>query len=117
MVQDDQHFGNFMQQPAPPPAHQKSTGAGQSIIGILEVCESDFAKNLASEEQAEADAVEEYEKDTQENKITKTMKNQDVKYNTQEFKGLDKEITELSGDKSTTAEELQATMEYYSKIK
>merc|ERR1719158_895856 len=117
LVQDDQHFGNFMQQPAPPPAHQKSTGAGQSIIGILEVCESDFSKNLASEEQAESDAVEEYEKTTQENKITKTTKEQDVKYKTQEFKSLDKEITELSSDKDTASTELAAVMEYYAKIK
>merc|ERR1712048_390469 len=97
-----------MQQPAPPPAHKKSTGAGQSIIGILEVCESDFSKNLANEEQAEADAVEEYEKTTQENKITKATKDQDVKYKTQEFKSLDKEITELSSDKDTASTELSS---------
>merc|ERR1719472_453198 len=108
LVQDDSSFGSFMQQPAPPPAHKKSTGAGQSIIGILEVCESDFSKNLANEEQAEADAVEEYEKTTQENKITKSTKEQDVKYKTQEFKSLDKE---------TSSTELSAVMEYYAKIK
>jgi len=117
LVQDDSSFGSFMQQPAPPPAHKKSTGAGQSIIGILEVCESDFSKNLANEEQAEADAVEEYEKTTQENKITKATKDQDVKYKTQEFKSLDKEITELSSDKDTASTELSAVMEYYAKIK
>merc|ERR1719230_1964764 len=79
-VQDDNSFGSFMQQPAPPAKHEKSSGAGQSIIGILEVCESDFSKNLAAEEQQESDAVEEYETTTQENKITKSTKNQDVKY-------------------------------------
>jgi len=86
-------------------------------FGILEVCESDFSKNLAAEEQQESDAVEEYETSTQENKITKATKNQDVKYKTQEFKGLDKEITELSGDKDTSNVELSAVMEYYGKIK
>lgn len=116
-VQDDNSFGSFMQQPAPPAKHEKSSGAGQSIIGILEVCESDFSKNLASEEQQEADAVEEYETTSQENKITKSTKNQDVKYKTQEFKSLDKEITELSGDKDTSNTELAAVMEYYGKIK
>jgi len=116
-VQDDSSFGSYMQQPAPPAKHTKSSGAGQSIIGILEVCESDFSKNLAAEEQQEADAVEEYETTTQENKITKSTKNQDVKYKTQEFKGLDKEITELSGDKETSNTELAAVMEYYGKIK
>merc|ERR1719468_866852 len=116
LLQDD-NFGSFMQQPTAPKKHEKSSGAGGSIIGIIEVCESDFSKNLAAEEQQESDAVEEYETTTQENKITKATRNQDVKYKTQEFKSLDKEITELSGDKETSNTELAAVMEYYGKIK
>jgi len=117
LVQDDSKFGAFMQQPAPPEKHAKAGGAGGSIIDILEVCESDFSKNLAKEEAAESDAASEYEKTSQENKITKTMKEQDVKYKTQEFKSLDKQITELSSDKGTANTELSAVMEYYGKIK
>merc|ERR1719389_1098523 len=108
---------DFMNQPAPPEKHQKSSGAGQSIIGILEVCESDFSKNLAKEEQQESDAQAEYDTTTQENKITKTTREQDVKFKTQEFKALDAEITELTGDKETSQTELDAVMEYYGKIK
>lgn len=111
------NFGAFMQQPAMPEKHVKSTGAGQSIIGILEVCESDFSKNLASEEQAESDAQTEYDTTSQENKITKATKEQDVKYKTQEFKSLDKEITELTGDRDTANTELAAVMGYYGKVK
>ena len=88
-------FGSFMQQPAAPQKAEKQTGAGQSIIGILEVCESDFSKGLAKEEQEESDAQGEYDTTTQENKITKTTREQDVKFKTQEFKALDAEITEL----------------------
>jgi len=117
MIQSDSSFGAFMQQPAKPAKHEKSSGAGGSIIGILEVCESDFSKNLAAEEAQESDSVESYESQTQENKITKVTNEQDVKYKTQEFKGLDKEITELNGDKETSGTELAAVMEYYSKIK
>jgi len=117
MIQNDASFSNFMQQPAPPAKHEKSSGAGQSIIGILEVCESDFSKNLAAEESEEADAVEEYDTQTQENKITKSTSEQDVKYKTQEFKSLDKEITEYTSDKDTAGTELAAVMEYYAKIK
>merc|ERR1719352_2228969 len=117
MIQSDSAFGAFMQQPAKPAKHEKSGGAGGSIIGILEVCESDFSKNLADEEAQESDSLEAYEEQTQANKITKTTNEQDVKYKTQEFKGLDKEITELNGDKETSGTELAAVMEYYGKIK
>merc|ERR1719484_431601 len=115
LVQSSASFDAFMQQPAPPKKHSASSGAGGSIIDILEVCESDFAKNLATEETEEADAIEVYEKTTQENKLSTTMKSQDAKYKTKEFKGLDKSITELSGDKDTTSTELSAVLEYYDK--
>merc|ERR1719329_1902073 len=67
MIQSDSSFGAFMQQPAKPAKHGKSGGAGGSIIGILEVCESDFSKNLAAEEAQESDSLEAYEQQTQEN--------------------------------------------------
>merc|ERR1712110_248220 len=49
--------------------------------------------------------------------MSTTMKSQDVKYKTAEFKGLDKSISELSGEKDTTATELSAVLDYYAKIK
>merc|ERR1719218_71857 len=106
-----------MQQPAPPQQHSKSSGAGGSIINILEVCESDFANNLAKEETQEADAVANYEKTTQENKVATTTKQQDAKYKTQEATALDKEIAELSADRDTSNTELSAVLEYYAKLK
>merc|ERR1719336_1470907 len=117
MIQEVSDMKSMMQQPAMPEKHAKASGAGSSIIGILEVCESDFAKNLATETSQEDDAEAAYEKKTQENKVTKTTKDQDVKYSTQEFQTLDKEIAELSADKETTSSELSAVLEYYEKIK
>merc|ERR1719199_1038190 len=117
MIQEAGNLSDYMQQPAKPAAHAKASGAGGSIIDILEVCESDFATNLAREETEEADAAAEYEKTTQENKITKATKDQDAKYKTQEATALDKEITELSGDRDTSNNELSAVLEYYGKIK
>merc|ERR1719364_609391 len=106
-----------MQQPAAPQKHTAAGGAGGSIIDILEVVEADFSKNLATEEAEEADAVAVYEKTTQEMLLSTTMKSRDVKYKTKEFKGLDKSISDLSGDKETTNTELSAVLDYYGKIK
>merc|ERR1719506_3088251 len=101
----DYYGAAFLQQPPKPEFHSKASGAGGSIIDILEVVEADFAKSLAEKESAEADAQAEYEKTTQENKVLKTMKEQDVKYKTKEFTTLDKEITEMSADRDTANEE------------
>merc|ERR1719189_511537 len=106
-----------MNQPTMPESHDKATGAGSSIISILEVVESDFAKSLAAEETAEDDAAVEYEKLSQENKVTKALKEQDVKYKTAEAKSLDKAISELTSDKETADAELSAVLEYFAKIK
>merc|ERR1719188_871317 len=117
MLQADTDMKSMMQQPAMPEKHVKAGDAGSSIIGILEVCESDFAKNLATETSQEDDAAAAYEKKTQENKVTKTLKDQDVKYSTQEFQTLDKEVAELSADRETTSSELSAVLDYYGKIR
>jgi len=98
-------------------AHSSADGAGSGIIGLLEVCESDFSKGLAEMVAAEQSAVSEYEQLSKANDIEKATKEQDVKYKTKEFKGLDKAISETSGDKSTVQQELSAVNEYYSGIK
>merc|ERR1719421_1133265 len=105
------------EQPPKPEKHEKATGAGTGIIGILEVVESDFASDLAAEETQESDAKAEYDKVSQENKIAKAMKEQDVKYKTQEFTALDKAIAEMTSEKDTASTELSAVLEYYEKIK
>merc|ERR1712038_1952512 len=120
MMQEDSKPSAFMQrmqQPSAPELHSKAAGAGGSIIEILEVVESDFASNLAKEETEEADAQSEYEKVSQENAVTKTLKDQDVKYKSQEAKSADTTIAELSSDRETSNTELSAVLEYYSKIK
>merc|ERR1719499_1800067 len=52
-----------------------------------------------------------------ENKITTTMKGQDVKYKTKEVKGLKKAIADFSSDRDTISNELAAVDEYYAKLK
>merc|ERR1719311_1976009 len=84
---------------------------------MLEVIESDFSKNLAQIEEEEAAALTDYDKITQENKVAKTTKEQDVKYKTAESKSLDKAIGELSNDRESANTELNAVLEYYGKLK
>eukprot|EP00747_Dinoflagellata_sp_TGD_P154790 gnl/TRDRNA2_/TRDRNA2_177533_c10_seq2.p1 gnl/TRDRNA2_/TRDRNA2_177533_c10~~gnl/TRDRNA2_/TRDRNA2_177533_c10_seq2.p1 ORF type:complete len:704 (+),score=255.75 gnl/TRDRNA2_/TRDRNA2_177533_c10_seq2:89-2200(+) len=114
LVQSD-NFNSFMQQPAVP-THSKSGDSGGSIINILEQCEADFSKDLAHEETKEQEAQTEYDKISQENKIMKTTKDQDVKYKTKEAKGLDKAVAENSGDRAGLQTELSAVLEYQSKL-
>merc|ERR1719296_581055 len=120
MMQEDSKPSAFMQrmaQPEAPVQHSASTGAGGSIIDILEVVESDFAKNLAKEETEESDAQAEYEKVSQENAVTKTLKEQDVKYKTQEAKAMDSTVAEYSSDRETANTELSAVLDFYGKLK
>jgi len=113
------HFGaaaSLVQQPAAPAGHNSDAGAGGSIITILEVAESDMAKELVKVEIQESDEATAYEESTEENKLTKASKSQDVKYKTQEAAGLDKSITELSNDRDTSNSELAAVNGYYTKL-
>merc|ERR1712046_540044 len=93
--------------------HSSSDGAGSGIIGLLEVCESDFTKGLAEMTATEQTAASEYERESKENEITKATKDQDVKYKTKEAKGLDKATAEATADRAGVQEELDAVNEYY----
>merc|ERR1719442_155468 len=80
-------------------AHEGAEGAGSGIIGLLEVCESDFTKGLAEMIATEESAVAAYDTTTKENEIMKATKSQDVKYKVKEAKGLDKATAEANNDK------------------
>lgn len=97
-------------------AHGSSGGASSGIIGLLEVCESDFSKSLTEMTSAEQTAVQEYDGQTKANEITKSTKDQDVKYKTKESTGLDKGIAEYSSDKDGVTTELSAVNQYLSEL-
>merc|ERR1719498_1531325 len=98
-------------------AHASADGAGSGIIGLLEVCESDFTKGLAEMTSAEQTAASEYGRESKENAITKATKEQSVKYKTKEFKGLDKDTSDANADRAGVQTELDAVNEYYKGIK
>merc|ERR1711933_641657 len=75
-------------------SHNAAEGAGSSIIGLLEVAESDLEKELAEVIATEEMAAATYEKETKENAIDKATKEQDVKYKTKEADELDAAVAE-----------------------
>merc|ERR1719284_1742237 len=91
-------------------------GAGTSIIGLLEVCESDFTKGLAEAVSTEEEAARSYEQNEKDDEIEKVTKEKDVEYKTQEAAKLDKVIAETSKDRATEQAELDAVLEYLKKL-
>jgi len=87
-------------------------GAATGIVGMLEVVESDFAKQLAEMRVAESTAAEDFKKETQEMKLEKTRKEQDVKYKIDAVKQLDADLTELQSDVEGAQSVLDDAKEY-----
>jgi len=71
-------------------AHAAAEGAGESIVGLLQVCLSDFSKGLAEMITIEDAAAASYTRATNENKLETATKEQDVEYKSAESVSLDK---------------------------
>merc|ERR1719183_2409766 len=98
-------------------SHESAEGAGSSIIGLLEDCESDFTKGLTEMTAQEESAAADYNTFSKENEIATTMKEQDVKYKTKEAAGRDKNVAELSTDLAAVTDELMAVVSALDKLK
>jgi chromosome segregation ATPase len=98
-------------------SHSAADGAASGIIGLLEVCESDFTKGLTEMTATEETAAAEYEAYCKEDEIANVKKQQDVKYKTKEAAGLDKSVSELSSDLETVTDELTAVLKGLDKLK
>lgn len=107
----------LVQQPALEAGHTKSTGSGSSIIGMLEVVESDFGKSLATAEAEEDAGAVDYEKVSMNNRLNKAQWERDVEYKSKEFNSLDKAFSELSSDRDSAQSELDAVLEYSKSVR
>jgi len=105
----------FLQQPAVG-THSKSEGGGGGIIAVLEVAESDFSKNLAEVEADERESQEVFERQTNRNKQLIKMKKTDEKYKNRELKETEATLSELKQDRDGEQTELDAVLEYMSKL-
>jgi len=93
---------------------QDGTAAG--VIAMLETVESEFSVSLIQMTTVEEAAVYEYTEATKTFEVTKTIKNQDVKYKTRESIGLDKDASEHSTDREGVQSELDANTDALSKL-
>jgi len=97
-------------------AHDAAAGTGSSIISLLEVCEADFSKNLAQITSDEDLAASQHEQATKDNEIERNAKESDIAYKSKESNDLDKTSGELSADRSNVQAELDAVLDYLSKV-
>jgi len=97
-------------------AHSAAEGAGTSIVGLLEVVESDFTKGIAEMNVAESVSQAEYDKDTRANEIEKASKETAVKYMVKEAASLDKSVAEARSDREGVETELSAVLDYTAKL-
>jgi hypothetical protein len=95
---------------------EKNQGAGEGIISMLEVVESDFTKGLTEMKLAESDSELDYKAASYINKVTKVSKEKDVEYKVKEAAALDKSVAEATSDKDGVQTELDALLEYLVKI-
>lgn len=107
----DEESTQFLQSGHGLGAYSKASD-GTGIIGMLEVIDSDFAKSLAEEVGTEEAAVVVYQKTLAQNKVTKAVKESDIKYKTKEAASLDKSLTELSSDREGLQSEMAAQVKY-----
>merc|ERR1719453_1691753 len=107
---------SFLQQPAVT-NHAAASGAATGIIGLLEVAQSDFSKLLADARVAEDSAQRQYDKVSQENRVSVAMKTTSAAAKKKSKAQLRSRVAELTTDIEAEQTELDAVTEYYDKLK
>jgi hypothetical protein len=96
--------------------HTKATGAATGIIGMLEVVESDFSRNLAEGSAAEDQAQREYDQLSQDNKVATATKTTEVEYKEKDGKQTAVLLSGYNSDRNTAQTELDSILEYWEKL-
>jgi len=91
--------------------------AGAGVIGLLEVIEESFAKNMATLQAQDRNNQESYEEVVAQSKVLKAQKEGDLKHKTQEATAVERSVTELMSDHSSAQQQLEAIEEYMEKLK
>lgn len=93
------------------------SAAGGGVISILETMQTEFMKTVATAESEEREAVKAYEKQINENKVSKATKTAESKSGDSTIKSLSVAIRDLTEDHKMASKELSSIMDYIEKLK
>jgi len=93
------------------------TDIADTIMGMLEVAESDFTSLLAEAEASESAAQSAYDKLAEQNKLTKTANIEEVKGKEAKVKSEETALLNYKEDFATTGKELDSVLAYLDKLK
>jgi len=109
--------GSFVQTKEAPELGGAKTDIASTIMGMLEVAESDFTTLLAEAEASEKEAQASYDKLTEQNTITKAASTEEVKGKEAKVKSEETALLNYKEDFATTGKELDAVLAYLDKLK
>jgi len=109
--------GSFVQVKEEPELGGAKTDIASTIMGMLEVAESDFTTLLAESEASEKEAQASYDKLTEQNTVTKAANTEEVKGKEAKVKSEETALLNYKEDFETTGKELDAVLAYLDKLK
>merc|ERR1719258_1031941 len=98
-------------------AYQGNQDQATSVLGMLEVIQSDFARLESETTAAEAEAADAFTKYSADSATNKAVKETDVKHKTSKRQETESALAEAKKDLAATNDELTAAMDYYDKLK
>merc|ERR1719321_196664 len=119
VLQEYYSSGSFAQVKAKeaPELGGAKTDIATTIMGMLEVAESDFTTLLAESEASEKAAQSSYDKLTKQNAITKAANTEEIKDKEAHVKSEETALLNYKEDFATTGKELDAVLSYLDKLK
>jgi hypothetical protein len=90
---------------------------GGGVLGMLEVCESDFARLESETTTGEDEAQKEYDEFMTDSKVDKSKKSTDIEHKTAKKQDESQALTTKGEDLEGTQKELDAALAYFDKLK
>jgi DNA repair exonuclease SbcCD ATPase subunit len=109
--------GSFVQAKQAPEFGSKQGDIASTILGMLEVAESDFTRLLAESEAGEKQAQTAYDTLKQDNAVARAANVEEVKGKENEVKRVDMSLINYKEDHASTSKELDAVLAYLDKLK